>query len=542
MYQKQTLFLALGESRWSHPGRMAEISASPFGVTPLPATQDEDNGGDTEEEEGAPSPVGSGQAWGRLLDPEDRTSQLELLEAVQTTIGRSGACTLRLNHPKVSSTHARLSHDKANAILEDLSTNGTYVNGIKVGKGRLRVLTDLDEISFVAPTAVSANECRFVYVSTATECADPAVEAPTSAAESTANEPNRPTASLPNGGGVATASSSTAVASAAEGPNLERELTCGICQDILHRPVALQPCMHSFCGGCFSVWVKRKAECPQCRQSVRVVSRNHALANIVESFVSAHPERRRDPEETARLDQQDELGSEPRQLRKRERDDGGEFGDLSDEEESDDAGESDDNGELGGRPLAGAIQHVMAIVGARHMDQLAAALLPCAQCARRLPSALMAPLQSRQPTDLPRLALGNEYERTVLVRHLEANGLSVAQLLEDCLCRATPAVADFTLEPILPGQQIDVDGPTCNSCFERIFCSLAYQYRLAIPPAELPEHVTRRPDCWYGQSCRTQRHNPSHAERLNHVCQPTRGAAAHGAASSRANAADDHGS
>ncbi|KIJ60910.1 hypothetical protein HYDPIDRAFT_116592 [Hydnomerulius pinastri MD-312] len=30
-------------------------------------------------------------------------------------------------------------------------------------------------------------------------------------------------------------------------------------------------------------------------------------------------------------------------------------------------------------------------------------------------------------------------------------------------------------------------------------------------------------DCWYGYNCRTQRHKPAHASRLNHFCEPSRG-------------------
>ncbi|KAI0786088.1 hypothetical protein C8Q75DRAFT_774034 [Abortiporus biennis] len=30
-------------------------------------------------------------------------------------------------------------------------------------------------------------------------------------------------------------------------------------------------------------------------------------------------------------------------------------------------------------------------------------------------------------------------------------------------------------------------------------------------------------DCWYGYNCRTQRHRFAHAQRLNHLCEPTRG-------------------
>ena len=71
---------------------------------------------------------------------------------------------------------------------------------------------------------------------------------------------------------------------------VEENLQCGICQDILYKPVSLQPCLHAFCGACFCEWAKRNDKCPQCRNSVRVVARNHAIGNIVDAYLAKHPE------------------------------------------------------------------------------------------------------------------------------------------------------------------------------------------------------------------------------------------------------------
>ena len=65
-----------------------------------------------------------------------------------------------------------------------------------------------------------------------------------------------------------------------------------------------------------------------------------------------------------------------------------------------------------------------------------------------------------------------------------------------------------------------VDARICHACWEAVFATLCYQYRAAIPAAELPAAVTARQDCWYGRECRTQHTKPAHAERLNHICLP----------------------
>lgn len=37
----------------------------------------------------------------------------------------------------------------------------------------------------------------------------------------------------------------------------ERELECGICHEIMHRALVLQPCLHSFCRECCKIWLRK---------------------------------------------------------------------------------------------------------------------------------------------------------------------------------------------------------------------------------------------------------------------------------------------
>jgi hypothetical protein len=54
-------------------------------------------------------------------------------------IGRSSSCDLMLSDPTVSRRHARLIHRGGKWVLQDLgSTNGTALNGRKVGRCELR--------------------------------------------------------------------------------------------------------------------------------------------------------------------------------------------------------------------------------------------------------------------------------------------------------------------------------------------------------------------------------------------------------------------
>ncbi|HZU36713.1 MAG TPA: FHA domain-containing protein, partial [Gemmataceae bacterium] len=61
-----------------------------------------------------------------------RTRQLRL-RAVETTIGRSAGCGLRIPSAEVSRKHCRLTYKDGFLTVEDLdSVNGTYLNGHRV--------------------------------------------------------------------------------------------------------------------------------------------------------------------------------------------------------------------------------------------------------------------------------------------------------------------------------------------------------------------------------------------------------------------------
>ena len=77
---------------------------------------------------------------------------------------------------------------------------------------------------------------------------------------------------------------------------------CGICHEILHDAVSAQPCLHSFCGGCYSEWKKNNETCPQCRKIVHSVAENHTINNLVSAYLKMNPEKRRNAADLALLD------------------------------------------------------------------------------------------------------------------------------------------------------------------------------------------------------------------------------------------------
>ncbi|KIW15727.1 hypothetical protein PV08_05777 [Exophiala spinifera] len=100
--------------------------------------------------------------------------------------------------------------------------------------------------------------------------------------------------------------------------NLEKELVCFICTEILYQPLTLLDCLHTFCGSCLKEWFShqhRKAlhshssssaaayTCPTCRAVVKDVQHNAMINTLLEMFLAANPEKDRSQEEKAEMAQ-----------------------------------------------------------------------------------------------------------------------------------------------------------------------------------------------------------------------------------------------
>ncbi|GAB7348753.1 hypothetical protein MBLNU459_g7485t1 [Dothideomycetes sp. NU459] len=92
-----------------------------------------------------------------------------------------------------------------------------------------------------------------------------------------------------------------AMAAPADGVlDLERELSCSICTDVLFHPLTLLDCLHTFCGSCLKEWFAWQASsattrhpytCPACRATVRGTRPNATVTTLLDMFLKAHPER-----------------------------------------------------------------------------------------------------------------------------------------------------------------------------------------------------------------------------------------------------------
>ncbi|CAH0014949.1 unnamed protein product [Clonostachys rhizophaga] len=94
------------------------------------------------------------------------------------------------------------------------------------------------------------------------------------------------------------------------GLELERELTCSICTELLYQPLTLLDCLHTFCGSCLKEWFSFQAAkienapnpppsdaapftCPSCRAPVRDTRHSATFVTLLDMLISAHPEKAR---------------------------------------------------------------------------------------------------------------------------------------------------------------------------------------------------------------------------------------------------------
>jgi len=71
--------------------------------------------------------------------------------------------------------------------------------------------------------------------------------------------------------------------------DLQKELTCSICTNFLHKCMILTPCLHTFCSFCLFDFLKLTNQCPLCRVEADSVAKNSVLSNLVEIIADHFP-------------------------------------------------------------------------------------------------------------------------------------------------------------------------------------------------------------------------------------------------------------
>ncbi|KAF6139407.1 hypothetical protein GIB67_026249 [Kingdonia uniflora] len=326
---------------------------------------------------------------------------------------------------------------------------------------------------------------------------------------------------------------------------------CSICLNIWHDVVTVAPCLHNFCNGCFSEWLRRSQKksptiiCPLCRAVVHFVGRNHFLRNIEEGILDTDPSLKRGDDEFALLDgyalikSNLIIGTGKRSSRKRPHPSqeeeitdvelpcpqcGTEFGGFRCNQNTAHLQCQTCGGLMPSRTDVNAPQHCLGcdrvFCGAYWQAQ---GLVPSSShliCS----SHNFKPIAEHTITGIPLLTHeNNRHEQDITERCIRQSGKTLQEVISEFIIKLNDREVDRTRLPLNHAEMITSGTHICNGCYEKLVSFLLYWFRVTTRHYLLPPDASKREDCWYGFSCRTQHHNDDHALKRNHICRPTRG-------------------
>ena len=126
-------------------------------------------------------------------------------------------------------------------------------------------------------------------------------------------------------------------------------------------------------------------------------------------------------------------------------------------------------------------------------------------------------IQDHNGEAIPEIALGkNDQEKKILQDYLEESKTTLKNVFRQMLQEMETKKWTYK-----DGANADValtkSDEICLECFATVWSDLLYKYRTSIQ-SSLPESIKKRPNCWYGDECKTQIHNAQHSEKYNHIC------------------------
>ena len=547
--------------------------------------------------------------WGKLDVIKNNVKFDEIiLNKNVFTIGRKTTCDYSIgDNPYLSGVHARFSFETESdsTFLTDLSANGILLNAVRIEKNTNVVLQDGDKITLVLKgTSHFLNLYLKLYLpvgdKTKRKYKERSIEDEVSSKTAEELVRDKPTSCDDDTtlSVIDTTKKSEAINNKqievlkkagykdipelSKSESFEEQLLCGVCQEIMHIAVSLQPCLHSYCAGCYSEWMDISRDCPACRSVVDRIAKNHLINNLIEIYLKANPDKRRSAANLAELDKKNKITEDMLYPTKKRL--------YSTYIEDDDYYSPSDVDEdcLSVPPFFPTLSAAHPIPLSTSLFSLPCIFTKCRQCpgfvtigttlSPTTPTPYTCPLTAPihllcmcccqpmpdrssctdpsvppQHCDVCKSAFCNMYwgclginckgclnefrnftfdsmvissmvndnlfESEILNNYLIKNNISIKDMLETCLEKL-----DKNEYKCTDSRSTLISGKTriCYNCAVKNFRDLAFQYRKDIPLEELPEEITARPVCYYGRNCKTQFHKPTHAKKLNHVCEQSR--------------------
>lgn len=501
------------------------------------------------------------------------------------TVGRGSSCDIAVeNNVYLSKHHCTLHVDEARneVSLEVLSSNGLLINRTKYKKAQITKLNPIDVVHVVHRKDEPDNDVSFTYKlhnsgkatkeeGEATDStleydidveyvSEEKVEKKSHKRPPSCNRTEEPAAKSSRHNSDCAPNDDDDDAVLKKDKKFEENLICPICQDIYHECVSCQPCMHSFCGGCYVDWKYQSQSCPTCRKNIKSVGRNHTLNNLALAYLEMHPEKRRSKEEIEELDKKckdDTNGTRPTRTLPYSTT---LYSSASSYNTSDDPSDDDSDDDYDRSspqyvintprcrecPVQGA-SNTTAPTTSRTCEPGASHLM-CSCCRESFPGSdddtnnqcsrcyllychyywgcrkdgCLGCLNRFKDlrfddTAISGLINNNPFESEILQNYLTQKSINISSLHSVCVSKIQEG-----LYKIAENNCFTADDVMCHRCGLLYLRELAHQYRRDIPLTELADDITSREDCHWGRNCRTQQHSARHARRFNHICEQTR--------------------
>jgi len=167
--------------------------------------------------------------WGKLTSFNVAYDNVNMLKE-SYTIGRRGECDVVISDIRLSGVHCRIYRDEdGNYYIEDLSSNGTFIEDEKIGKGNKRKITSGDKIYLLHKSKVPMNEI-IGYIFSAVQLTESISKKKREEEEKALEEERKKTEKQSK-----------------FQEELGEEMQCCICIDYIYQCASVIPCLHNFC-------------------------------------------------------------------------------------------------------------------------------------------------------------------------------------------------------------------------------------------------------------------------------------------------------
>jgi len=221
--------------------------------------------------------------WGKLVSVNPNLQNVNLTNKAYK-IGRNSNNDIAIVDVRISGTHCIITQgENGTVILQDLSSNGTFIGEQKVGKGKSKLLSSGDKFYLLPVTKVSEKELLgYIF---------------------TFNNPEQNPLKRVREEEFERALSNKQIKKPEKMEEEEETISrpeCSLCPDVIYQCVTTVPCQHNFCGACFSESAGNLPTCPICFTDLKELKRNEGVDQQANLYLEKNPRSKPSVEELRR--------------------------------------------------------------------------------------------------------------------------------------------------------------------------------------------------------------------------------------------------